>query len=162
MAVVGLVAVARRRMFDEPCAVLSDDGDVPRLMTVPLSSGELLGLVRLLDPWLGTVPAGREVTIRIVRDDGGLCPVVEVVEQTDGLVPTPASGRAASWVEALSLAHRTRVPIRIDDALFEACRIELCDIDRVVPLTDRPPLVPTAAQQRRLARAFSDITRPPS
>ncbi|WP_018333325.1 hypothetical protein [Actinomycetospora chiangmaiensis] len=160
MAVVGLVAVARRSLFDEPCAVLSDDGDVPHLMTVPLSPPELLGLVRLLDPWLGTVTTGREVTVRIARRDGRLHPVVGVVEEHEGLVPSPDAGRAASWVEALSLAHRSRVPIRVDDELFEACRIDPCDIDRVVPLTDRPPLVPTADQRRRLARMFSDITRP--
>lgn len=160
MAVVGLVAVARRTLFDEPCAVLSDDGDVPHLMTVPLSPGDLLGLVRLLDPWLGAARAAREVTVRVVRHDGRLHPVVEVAEESGGLVASPVSGRTTSWVEALSLAHRSRVPIRVDDGLLAACRVDPCDIDRVVPLAQRPPLVPTVAQQRRLARAFSDITRP--
>ena len=160
MAVVRLVAVARRTLFDEPCALLSDDADVPRLMTVPLSPDELLGLVRLLDPWLGSPTTGLEVTVRIVAADGGVRPVVEVVRPDGGLVPPPESGRTTSWVAALSLAHRSRVPVRVDDRLLESCRIEPCDIDRVVALGDRPPLVPTVEQQRRLAQAFADITDP--
>lgn len=158
MAVVRLVAVGRRSLFDEPCAVLSDDGDVPRLMAVPLAADELPALVRLLDPWLGSPPTGLEVTVRIVLCGGMLRPVVEVVRAVGGLVPAPEAGRTTSWVAALSLAHRSRVPVRVDDALLESCRVEPCDVDRMVALTDRPPVVPTAEQRRRLARAFSEIT----
>jgi hypothetical protein len=160
MAVVRLVAVARRTLFDEPCAVLSDDGEVPSMMTVPLTAEELLGLVHLLDPWLGSVGPGREVTIRVVARGAAVHPVVEIVEETAGLVRPPASGATTSWVEALGLAHRSRVPIRIDEDLLSACRVDPSALDRVVPLTERPPLVPTVEQQRRLARAFSDITTP--
>jgi hypothetical protein len=63
-------------------------------------------------------------------------------------------------VDALTLSHRSRVPIRIEAALLEAHRVEPCDIDRVVPIADRSPLVPTAEQQRRLARAFAELEEP--
>lgn len=162
MAVVRLVAVARRALFDEPCAVLSDDADVPRLMAVPLATEELVELVQLLDPGLGTPAAGVEVTVRVEGRGGALYPVVEVVRADGELVTTPVEGQATSWAAALTLAHRSRIPIRVDEDLLEACRIEPCDLDRVVALTDRPPLVPTAEQRRRLAAAFCDITRRPA
>jgi hypothetical protein len=164
MPVVRLVAVARRALFDEPCAVLSDDRDVPTLMTVPLASGDGPGLARVLTPWVGAPVGSREVAIALVAGlDGGLRAVVSPVGP-DGEVATAADGDGAtpdvSVVDALTLSHRTRVPIRIETALLEAHRVEPSDIDRVVPIADQPPLVPTAEQQRRLTRAFAELEEP--
>ena len=158
MPVVRLVAVARRVLFEEPCAVLSDDRDVPHLMSVPLEPGEAPGLARVLDPWLGWSARNPEVTIRLVGDARGrLRAIVAPVEAGDGLVAPPGPGRDTPLVDALTLSHRTHVPIRVDEDLLAELGVAPSDIDRVVPLVDQPPLVPTAEQRRRLAEAFGAL-----
>src|SRR6202012_4724533 len=90
MPVVRLVAVARRALFDEPCALLSDDRELPTLMSVPLDRADAPGLARVLDPWLGWPLRDREVTIDLVAGlDGSLHAVVTPVEQGTELVPRP-------------------------------------------------------------------------
>ncbi|MCD2194540.1 hypothetical protein LQ327_14295 [Actinomycetospora endophytica] len=158
MPVVRLVALARRALFDEPCAVLSDDRDVPRLIAVPLPPGDLPGFARVLDPWLPRPSPQREMTVRLDGDAGGnLYAVVAPVEPGREPVLPPEGGRETSMVDALTLAHRSRVPVRIDGDLLDAYRVDPCDIDGVVPIADRPPLIPTAEQQHRLARAFAAL-----
>ncbi len=161
MPVVRLVAVARRALFDEPCALLSDDRELPTLMSVPLDRDDAPRLARILDPWLGWPLRDREVTIDLVAGlDGSLHAVVTPVEGGAELVPPADRGRTTPVVDAITLSHRTRVPIRVDAGLLAEHRVDPGDVDRVVPITDRPPLVPTAEQQRRLARAFSEIGDP--
>jgi hypothetical protein len=158
MPVVRLVAVARRALFDEPCAVLSDDRDLPTLMSVALGPGEAPDLARVLEPWLG-VPPDPEVTIELVAGpDGGLHAVVAPRASGDGV--SGGGRRNTPVVDALTLSHRARIPIRVESDLLEEHRVEPCDIDRVVPIADRPPMVPTAEQQRRLARAFAALEHP--
>ncbi|HEY2223446.1 hypothetical protein [Actinomycetospora sp.] len=161
MPVVRLVAVARRVLFDEPCAVLSDDRDVPQLMAVPLPAGGAPGLARVLDPWLGGPSREREMTIRLVGDTVGdlRALVAPVVPGEDPATP-PAPGRETPLVDALTLSYRARVPIRVDEELLAAHGLEPCDVDQVVPVVDRPPLIPTAEQQQRLARAFAALEGP--
>ncbi|HEY2196036.1 MAG TPA: hypothetical protein VGH76_27585 [Actinomycetospora sp.] len=160
MPVVRLVAVARRALFDEPCAVLSDDRDLPTLMSVPLGPGDAPSLARVLDPWLG-LPPEREVTIDLVAGfDGSLHAVVTPVGSGGDPAPPGDDGRDTPVVDALTLSHRARLPIRVAAGVLEEHRVEPCDIDRVVPIADRPPLVPTVEQQRRLTRAFSELEHP--
>ncbi|NMO88607.1 hypothetical protein [Actinomycetospora sp. TBRC 11914] len=160
MPVVRLVAVARRALFDEPCAVLSDDRDLPTLMSVPLAPGDGPGLARVLSPWLGAPVGHREVTISLVAGfDGSLHAEVTPLG-SDGGPTTVDAAPTVSVVDALTLSHRTRVPIRVAAGLLEVHRVEPCDIDRVVPIADRPPLMPTAEQHERLARAFAELADP--
>ena len=161
MPVVHLVAVAHRALFDEPCVVLSDDRELPTLMSVPLSPADVTGLARVLDPCFAGPTRDREVTIDLVTGlDGALHAVVTPVEPGAGLVAPSERGHETPLVDAITLSHRTRVPIRVEDEVLAEHQVEPCDIDRVVPIADRPPVIPTAEQQRRLAVAFSLLTDP--
>jgi hypothetical protein len=151
MPVVRLVAVARRALVDEPCAVLSDDRDVPHLMAVALPAGRAADLARVLAPWLSAPSPAREMTVRLVGGtDGSLHALVAPAA-------APEAGRDTPLVDALTLSYRARIPVRVDAELLALHGVDPCDIDQVVPIADRPPLIPTAEQHQRLTQAFTSL-----